>query len=558
MEATTVPPLPTQQPTKRNVSLPAASATFVNVGAHAISSSTSAPPPSTHQKPQLVRGVGLTPRLFETLAYSSKACLSSCAASYVPAISQYVESVAPSKNVMAQNFVPVVMEDEVGGRHAFHVDPIAIRQFRRRMGGELQQVQGKRERMLRRIRKIRNEFPAVHAYEQANRLQREIAEAESRINEPLVVPLPPKTPTLHVFVDVSRHMVQLDLVRSRLLEELPMVLESAGTRRVSFAALGAETCGAPQYTGPRNCSGAQDILHAANEWLQDIVAEKIAVSCLAVRDSNEHSMNEGTTAAAKKLNACATAADNGTYVGSSQFSKPPAPRSNKDSNSCHIKLAGLLRKATSADALCDGDASVVLLIASSCPMAEELEACTALMRRSSTILQVVGVFGSSPQDPEPSLKQLSEAGAPGSSLRLFFGPIYWTNFARSRSLQMERVERELRKQRGDRESTDRPGGDDDNEIVSSKVFEMRLIERVMRECYVEEQRCEEELVCATKLLERKALDREEVVAAFRHQCSGAPHQPQYQHHVAMASSITNIPRVADRVSAASTLVLAGR
>ena len=31
--------------------------------------------------------------------------------------------------------------------------------------------------------------------------------------------------------------------------------------------------------------------------------------------------------------------------------------------------------------------------------------------------------------------------------------------------------------------------DDVGEVVSAKVFEMRLIERIMRECYVEEPRC---------------------------------------------------------------------
>merc|ERR1712039_253624 len=57
-------------------------------------------------------------------------------------------------------------------------------------------------------------------------------------------------------------------------------------------------------------------------------------------------------------------------------------------------------------------------------------------------------------------------------------------------------------------------------VVSPKVFEMRLIERIMWECYIEELRCEEELSCAGKVLERTLVDREDILATMR-----SPPQP---------------------------------
>ncbi|CAK0814172.1 unnamed protein product [Prorocentrum cordatum] len=59
--------------------------------------------------------------------------------------------------------------------------------------------------------------------------------------------------------------------------------------------------------------------------------------------------------------------------------------------------------------------------------------------------------------------------------------------------------------------------DDEGEVIDGKVFQMRLIERVLRECYAEEQRCEEELRCAARLLDRTLVDPQEVRAAMREQ-----------------------------------------
>ena len=83
----------------------------------------------------------------------------------------------------------------------------------------------------------------------------------------------------------------------------------------------------------------------------------------------------------------------------------------------------------------------------------------------------------------------ADAGAVGSSLRLFFGPTYWSNFAAARTRQLESLLKRTVAKPSWNEAEGADGladGGDENEIVSPKVFEMRLIERIMRECYVED------------------------------------------------------------------------
>ena len=43
----------------------------------------------------------------------------------------------------------------------------------------------------------------------------------------------------------------------------------------------------------------------------------------------------------------------------------------------------------------------------------------------------------------------------------------------------------------------------DGEVVSGEVLELRVLERLMRECYVDEQRCEEELKIMRQLLAKE-------------------------------------------------------
>jgi len=157
----------------------------------------------------------------------------------------------------------------------------------------------------------------------------------------------------------------------------------------------------------------------------------------------------------------------------------------------------------------------LLLVA--CNPPADVEGAVELLRRSDMVLQVAGVFGASPEDPEPVMERLVDAAAPGSALHLFFGPEYWRRFA---ALQRRRLAT-LREDEGVAEAAALAGGegagaeDEGGEIVEPKVLEMRLIERIMRECYVEEQRCEQELVCASKVLDRTLVAPEDIQAAMR-------------------------------------------
>jgi len=264
-------------------------------------------------------------------------------------------------------------------------------------------------------------------------------------------------------------MVQLDLVREHLKKELPAVIASAGVERISFTALdGSGKTDVPSLGSEPLLCADPATLKMADDWLGSL---------------------------------CASVA--------TQESAPRGRGAGASSNS--YRLSPALRWVTSFEAL-SGGGSMVLLLACSRPSDSDLEVSIGIVRRSEVVLQVAGVFGTSPEDPEPSLQRLADAAAPGSMLHLFFGQTYWTRFIAARSKQLERVEREARLLDG--ESPDKSGDDGQGEIVSAKVFEMRLIERIMRECYSEEQQCEEELVCASRVLERTLVDQEDILAVL--------------------------------------------
>lgn len=139
------------------------------------------------------------------------------------------------------------------------------------------------------------------------------------------------------------------------------------------------------------------------------------------------------------------------------------------------------------------------------------------------IVQAIGVFGSSPDDPEPALQKLVDVAMQGSSLHLYFGPTYWSNFIAARNQQLENLEPTVATRQKMLEAAGvgvvEHACHDQEEFVSPELFEMRLIERIMRECHTEEQRCEEELVCATRLLERTAVNRDDILTTLRTQAA---------------------------------------
>jgi len=277
----------------------------------------------------------------------------------------------------------------------------------------------------------------------------------------LVAALPAETSALHVFLEVTPYMLQLELACQHLLQELPAVLAAAGVHRLSFSILGDDSVKNDLPTLPPFDCNDPEAVNVASEWLKSLRAPA-----------------------------------------------PPDTLPDKKSKaSGGFSFARALRWATTSEALLGSTNSSVLLLACSKPA--DLEACIGLARRSNVSLQVVGVFGRSPEDPESGLQELVDAAAPGSSLKLFFGPSYWSKFIAARERQLRVAEESA----GASGTADRLAGD--TEIVSAKVFEMRLIERVMRECYSEEQQCEAELTCATRVFERTLIEREDLLGVLR-------------------------------------------
>lgn len=423
----------------------------------------------------------MTPRLFEALVGAPDTTIAASVATYVPAISQHMQSVAPSKQVMAQYWCPVVVEDDIGARRVLHVDPLAVRKFRRSVAEELRCVQDKRRRMMQRIKSIRQDLPPARVKDVSARLGREITEAEEKASEPLLQSLPSGTQCLHVFLEATQHMMQLSLVCEHLMRELPAVMEEAGVHRVSLAILGGINKHDPPPLEGATAAEACAWLSALNAAYQSrpLPGRRKTISCKGANHA-------GNFNCASALQRAATAETLGKFGDSS------------------------------------GD-SIVLLVVCSPP--SDLDECVATMRRSDLVLQVVGVFGVSPDDPEPALQKLTDASAPNSSLHLFFGREYWTKFATVRRRQLNRLR--LQRERhstvvasadvdvGANEQASLDHDSEDSDVVSPKVFEMRLIERIMWECYMEEQRCEEELACAGKVLERTLVDREDILATMR-------------------------------------------
>lgn len=433
----------------------------------------------------------MTPRLFEALAGSSardstNGAIEALPSMFVRSIKQHVESVKPSKQVMADLWRPVVVIDGAGRKHVLHVDPITVRQFRRTIADELKHVREKRRRMLRRIRELRKGFPEPRPCDVAARLRREVEEAQRRASEPLLRPLPPDITSLRVLVDVSAAMAQLELVCDRLAVELPEMLAAAGVRSLSLAALSDQASSVSASLPPVHLDmGGAEALPMLAQWLQGLRLLVPPPPALASASTVATSERRKTGAAGSKARRQRAGAGGG-------------PR-----------LAPTLRAMLQADQV--GPGTVILLVACSAP--GDLAASEAVLRKGGAVLQVAGVFGSSPEDPEPSLQQLVDAAAPGGDMWLFFGPRYWAEFEAVRSRQLEAVEAKLRE-----ESERLDGCLDlwaDGELVSPKVFEMRLIERIMRECYAEEQQCEEELTCATQVLERTLVPRDDILAVLR-------------------------------------------
>eukprot|EP00929_Paragymnodinium_shiwhaense_P065907 TRINITY_DN33014_c0_g1_i1.p1 TRINITY_DN33014_c0_g1~~TRINITY_DN33014_c0_g1_i1.p1 ORF type:complete len:613 (+),score=141.52 TRINITY_DN33014_c0_g1_i1:89-1927(+) len=479
---------------------------------------------------QLVRGVGITVRLFEALR-SSKSYIRACDASYIPTIKRHVQSVEPSKNVMAQQFVPIVMENEEGGRQVFHVDPLAVRKFRREMAQELMDVQEKRQRLLQRIKDIRADFPEAKAFEMVGRLRREITEASERADENLLNPLPDGSQAVYILIDTTPNMVQLTMVCDMLAQELPQRMVEASANKITLAPLGAKVWDSGcQHHPPRarSSSNLADIPLVIHQWLSELRSfaehrDSASSKQVSLDGGNETRQREQ---AAAQLGQSATSI--GQSITAASAASAPALSASWRSGNQEVRLSKALRSALGsgdADGR-DGNTTVLLVTSSSVP-GNDLESCVQLVRKSTAVLQVVGIFGASPVDPEPALQRIVDASAAPdlarSRLRLFFGPVYWRNFAASRKRKLEKAEKAAAasaaaaaKALGDVAQVEGLEPERDSaEVVSPTVFELRLIERVLRECYVEEQRCEEELLCATKLLERSAVDREEVIAAMR-------------------------------------------
>lgn len=441
---------------------------------------------SRRSRPTFTRGVGLTPRLFEVLLHSDLAPIEALPSAYIPTISRHVESVGPSKQVFSQYWCPVVVEDERGERHVLHVDPIVIRKFRRTIAKELQHVREKRERMLGRINTIRQDFPQIQARDAILRLQSEIAEAKNRKDEILLQPLSEEIQVLHIFLDATSHMIQLELVCQYLLRELPSVLGNSSVQRISLTALRAglasDNVDNIPTLAPFDWKNS-DSWKVACEWLASLQPQ------LAVDKQT------------KKQKSCAVSGG--------------------------VSLERALRWASTCDAF-DNGKSMILLLACSEPV--DIDACIGLARRSNALLHIIGVFGLSPDDPEAGLQRLADAAIAGSSLRMFFGSTYWNQFVAVRERQLQQAEQS---EWGVEAASTFIGNQTDNEIVSGKMLEMRLIERIMRECYSEEQQCEEELTCATRVFERTLVDSEEITAVLRDRGKSSRNSGS---HVALATS----------------------
>eukprot|EP00933_Yihiella_yeosuensis_P025764 TRINITY_DN1999_c3_g1_i1.p1 TRINITY_DN1999_c3_g1~~TRINITY_DN1999_c3_g1_i1.p1 ORF type:complete len:486 (-),score=109.57 TRINITY_DN1999_c3_g1_i1:176-1633(-) len=450
-----------------------------------------------------VRGIGLTPRLFESLVKNPDAHLEALPATYVPAINHYVTSA-----MMAQTWCPVVVEEDSGLRRVLHVDPLAVRQFRSTVSQELKDVKEKRKRVIQRIQNIRKHLPQVPPRQQAERIEQEIEDAQVRASEPLTRPIPSGAWRLTVIIEVSPRMVQLQNVCKHLADELPTILQEAGTTQLSLVVVG--TLIALQKNTSCDTEGKRSPSHKVDGESDDFCTELelLDFSTSEALQAAQAWLNELALRGQKIVSSVSSACQEARHA-------PGTPKPMSKGSPLH--LAETLRKTATADALAGGGGAAIVV---ACSPPADTEACATLLQRSELVLQIAGVLGVSPEDPEQSLERLVNSAAPGSKLHLFFGHEYWTKFAAARSRQLEfvRAFHPGLNNKGDEDASFDPtemAANLPDEVVSADMLEVRLLERIMRECYVEEQRCEEELACSGQVLARTLVDPEDVKAAMK-------------------------------------------
>eukprot|EP00439_Symbiodinium_sp_Y106_P045406 s3853_g5.t1 len=221
------------------------------------------------------------------------------------------------------------------------------------------------------------------------------------------------------------------------------------------------------------------------------------------------------------------------------FAEVAARAKRKKRGSTRIApMARQLRRAITADALTGRGAALFIL----CSPPADAEDCEVLLRRSEFTLQIAGVLGGCPedrlwpdpsasaqsfpafvpkkpakvqmrdQDPEVCFERLVKVAAAGSELHLWFGETYWTAFAEARHRQLQCLQ-EIMEEEGGSPTAALLGAS--REVVSGSILDLRLLERIMRECYVDEQRCDEELQLLTRLLARDLYGPEEIKMAMR-------------------------------------------
>jgi len=394
-----------------------------------------------------VRAVGLTPRLFEALILEERH-IEALPSEHVSTINRHVHG-----NHMAEHWCPVIVENDLCERWAVHLDPLRVRQHRIKVRQELFDVQEKRARMLRRIKDIRATLPSADPEESRRCWEKELQEAQTnRKKETLVKAFPSKIKHVTLFLEASPYMVQLELVCRHLKMELWPRLSVAGAELLTVVVFGLGSS-----------RGSQD--------------NELEVECTT----------QGRVLFESFLN---------------RLAQRPAPRGRKDAGSESISMSKRLRKAIDVDALLGRGAALFIL----CSVPADVAECEQLLCRGQFTLQICGVLGASPSDPEICYERLVAAAAPGSALHLWFGEEYWTAFSEARRSQLEALS-----QGNSKETL----ACSDGEVVSGEMLELRVLERLMRECYVDEQRCEEELKIMSQLLAKDLAEVQDVRAVRR-------------------------------------------
>jgi len=415
-----------------------------------------------------VEVIKLTPRLFQAIVGTDKTSAGSKANKHCEA---FVPTIAGSgKDSMSKFWCPVIIEKPSGQRRVVCADRLAVRQFRKTIAEDLRHVQAKRQRLLQRLDNIRKgNPPKTDAL--ISRLRREIKAAEMNMTQECLVPaLPADAHDLHVLVEVTPAMVQLGMVCAQLAEELPLRMQQTGVRRLHLRAL-----------VPRSSRSSQKIAPQLPAALNDV-------------DCSDESSGEVWQSWLESLAKVSLGDDEPLATG--RGGRSPLKETT-------VELAPLLRRLVTQESF-DVAHSAVVLIACSAPL--DFDCCLKLLRKSQISLQIGGVFGLAPEDPEQAFEQMVGAGAVTSQLKLFFGRTYWQRYITVQQQELERLCKQV--QDCPEEALH------DSSLVSSAALEYRLIERFMRECFAEEQRCVEEIVCACDVLRCKPLGVEEAAAAM--------------------------------------------